>query len=242
MHEAQLHEENSFITLTYNNENLPQDNSLDVHHWQHFAKRLRHRVGKFRFFHAGEYGEANRRPHYHAAIFGLDFHQDRQVCKKSKGNKLYTSPRLTDIWGKGDVWIGNLTPDSAAYIAKYITKKITGDDALEHYLHVNEETGEITELKPEYATQSRNPGIGNAWFEKYHDDLYPDDFAIFKEQRAKVPRYYDRKLKETRPELHKKILDARMQRSRDNPDNTRERRETIEKVTEARLKMKTTTL
>jgi hypothetical protein len=74
VHEASLHEHNSFITLTYNDENLPADGSLDVRHWQLFMKRLRKRHGSgIRYFHCGEYGSKHRRPHYHACLFGLDF-------------------------------------------------------------------------------------------------------------------------------------------------------------------------
>lgn len=40
-HEALLHQENSFITLTYDDEHLPWDRGLRKKHWQDFAKRLR---------------------------------------------------------------------------------------------------------------------------------------------------------------------------------------------------------
>lgn len=99
VHEAQLHSRNCFITLTYNDEHLPENESLDVEHWQLFAKKLRHRFGKFRFLHCGEYGELGR-PHYHALLFGLDFGHDRIKLKKKDGNELFTSESLDKPGGK----------------------------------------------------------------------------------------------------------------------------------------------
>ena len=39
VHEAQMHQENSFITLTYEHE--PESKSINVEHFQKFMKRLR---------------------------------------------------------------------------------------------------------------------------------------------------------------------------------------------------------
>lgn len=134
-HESRMHERNSFLTLTYNDEKLPTDLSLNVTHWQLFAKRLRKSISKnkpphnkFRFYHCGEYGEQTLRPHYHAIMFGLDFVDSRKPHKKSGEHTLYTSERLTEIWGKGHVYIGDCTPQSCDYVSKYVTKKIVGDE------------------------------------------------------------------------------------------------------------------
>lgn len=43
-HEASLHTNNCFITLTYDNDNLPADGSLTKPHWQQFMKNLRKRL------------------------------------------------------------------------------------------------------------------------------------------------------------------------------------------------------
>ena len=87
MHEAhpEINKDNCFITLTFNDENLPKDKSLDVRTFQLFMKRLRKKVKKpLRFYHSGEYGEIKRRPHYHALIFGYDF-PDKQRFRKNNG-------------------------------------------------------------------------------------------------------------------------------------------------------------
>jgi hypothetical protein len=73
---------------------------------------------------------------------------------------VYKSDTLDELWGQGITEIGNVTFDSAAYVARYIMKKVTGPMAEEHYEVLQEETGEIGEREPEYTTMSRRPGIG----------------------------------------------------------------------------------
>lgn len=124
VHEAQMWPQNSFITLTYRPEDLPQGGSLNVEHYQLFMKKLRARnTGhKIRFFHCGEYGEKLSRPHYHAILFNYDF-PDKKVFSEKNGNTIYTSELLEDIWGKGFCTIGDVTFQSAAYVARYVMKK-----------------------------------------------------------------------------------------------------------------------
>ena len=75
VHEAAAYDCNAFITLTYDEENLPADGSLNYDHFQLFMKRLRKAIepNKVRFYMCGEYGEENGRPHFHACLFGYDF-------------------------------------------------------------------------------------------------------------------------------------------------------------------------
>lgn len=181
VHEASLYEDNCFITLTYNKEHLPKDLSLNKKHFQDFMKRLRKRFGAgVRYFHCGEYGEKNARPHYHACLFNFDF-KDKILFKQSGGNPLYISKALSELWPFGFSTIGNVTFDSAAYVARYVTKKITGDKAVRHY------NGRL----PEYATMSRRSGLGAVWFAKYYSDIYPSDFVVVSGKRLKPPKYYD---------------------------------------------------
>ena len=155
MHEASLHERNCFITLTYRPEDLPADGSVDVRHWQLFAKRLRKRLGPFRFLHVGEYGETNYRPHYHACIFGQDFSADRVLTKEVGDSKHYTSPTLESVWGHGYTHIGLLTMTSAAYVSRYCVKKLTGPQGKESRRRIDTDTGEEYFVRPEYLTMSR---------------------------------------------------------------------------------------
>lgn len=191
-HEASLHKNNCFITLTYSDEFLPRDKSLNVKHFQDFMKRLRKEYGPgIRFYHCGEYGEKYQRPHYHACLFNFDF-PDKQVWKRVRNSTYYTSESLQNLWGFGYCTIGEVTFESAAYVARYILKKQTGKTAYLKYTELDYDTGEIlNEIKPEYTTMSRKPGIAKHWFEQYHSDVYPDDFIVLRGKKLKPPKYYD---------------------------------------------------
>lgn len=191
MHEAQMHKENTYITLTYNEEHLPINESLDVKHWQDFMKALRHSLPnkKIRFFHCGEYGGLHKRAHYHAIIFGHEFRDKIPWGTSPDGSPLYMSQKLTDIWSKGNTVIGDLTFQSAAYVARYIVKKINGKKAELHYTHITRH-GEIVQRKPEYATMSRNKGIGSSWYEKYKSDVYPSGYCVINGRKTGPPKYY----------------------------------------------------
>lgn len=196
-HESQMHEANSFITLTYSDKYLPDDYSVDVRTWQLFMKRLRELVPtKLRFFACGEYGDETLRPHYHALIFGWDFHDDRKLFKVERGSNLYESPTLSKAWTFGSALLGGVTYKSAAYCARYVVKKVGGPKAADHYIRVHPLTSELVRVKPEFATQSRRDGLGTTWFNKYKSDAFPSDFLVADGTMHRVPRFYDRKLAE----------------------------------------------
>lgn len=205
VHEAQMHAQTSFLTLTYDDDHLPEDRSIDVRHWQLFAKKLRKKMGPFRFLHCGEYGEKNLRPHYHAIIFGHDFHKDRTVFSRKKGKPLWISQELTDTWENGFSTIGTVTFDSAAYVASYCVKKASGRQSQEIYERVRKDTGEVWQVKPEYATMSRRPGLGYSWYQKFKKDVYPEDVVIQKGQVFRPPAYYDTLLEKEDRQLWEKI-------------------------------------
>jgi hypothetical protein len=192
IHEAQLHEKNSFITLTYRNEDLPEDRSVHKEELQKFFKRLRKNTGaKIRYFACGEYGDKTSRPHYHAIIFGYDF-PDKQLWSINNGNALYRSGLLEKTWKKGHSLIGEVTFESAAYVARYVMKKRKGDqeEIEEHYKMVDEETGEIFNIQPEFVLMSRNPGIAHDWVKKFKTDT-DKDYITVRGQKVNLPKYYD---------------------------------------------------
>jgi hypothetical protein len=194
VHENQMHEKSSFITLTFNEEELNKRSnpaSVDVRDFQLFMKRLRKKHKGIRFFHCGEYGEKNNRPHYHALIFGYEF-PDRKLWQTRNKQKYYRSAELEQLWPYGHVVIGEVTFTSCAYVARYIMKKQKGKNAETHY--INPTTGEV--INPEYCTMSRKPGIGYEWFEKYKTDVYPNDYCIINGKKIRPPRYYDNLLSE----------------------------------------------
>ncbi len=185
------------MTLTYGTRREPEDGSLRVKDWQDFAKRLRKRCGRFRFFHCGEYGEENFRPHLHAVVFGLDFTGDREYFKTVRGNPLYTSKCLDETWGLGFATIGSVSFESAAYVARYSMKKVHDESSEERFLRVDEETGESFRIRPEYVTMSRRPGIGSKWFEQFSSEVFPADEVVYEGKRFRPPRFYDLKINES---------------------------------------------
>ena len=167
MQEAKLHKDNCFITLTYSDDCIPPDFGLRKADFQGFMKRLRKKVPNVRYFHCGEYGDRTSRPHYHACLFGYDF-PDKVHFTTRNGHKVYTSKILNDTWGYGITEIGDLTFDSAAYVARYVVKKLSISDAssdeaikafTDKYSWVNWQTGEIVIRPPEYITMSLKPAI-----------------------------------------------------------------------------------
>jgi len=235
IHEAVLHEDTSFITLTYRDEALPRFGSLLMDDWQKFFKRLRKRCGKVRFFGCGEYGEKFGRPHYHACLFGLDF-PDKVLWTVRGEHKVYRSPLLESVWTDGQSEIGSLTFESAAYVARYCLKKVTGKRAAEHYECVDPDTGEVGSRLPEFATMSRRPGIGSKWFEEFGAEVYPSDEVIVRGHPAKPPRFYDKLLAAQDEEASVELQKARAG-SRVRKDETRARLRVREVCATARVNL-----
>jgi len=218
-HESKLHSENSFITLTYDEENVPQSGSLVKEDFQKFMKNLRwhNREKTIRFFHCGEYGDENNRPHYHACIFGHDF-PDKILWKTVNEIPYYTSEKLGRLWDKGWSTIGEVTFESAAYAARYITKKITGPHAQFHYTREDEKTGEIYNIEPEYTTMSRRPGIGHGWYERFKTDCYPHDFVVLRGVKMQPAKYYLNQLQKEHELTAKKVAAKRQLNKAKNVD------------------------
>lgn len=258
MHEAQITHElareagsqkpshSCFLTLTYDDRRIPEDaldedgewtRSLYKHHWQNFAKKVRRDLGKFRYLHCGEYGDANGRPHYHALVFGHDFSEDSLPLERGSGGlPLRVSAYLTEAWPHGYHSIGTVDFQSASYVAKYTTKKKTGDLA-DTNERVDPTTGLTWTVNPEYATMSRNPGLGKAWFDRYHKDVYPSNHVIINGKPFKPPSFYDQLLERRDPALAKRMRTERQGEIRKTIwDYTDERLDTKAELAERRLK------
>jgi len=193
VHEASLSDVNCFITLTY--DSPPPGNSLRYKDFQDFMKRLRFKFRQFtiRFYMCGEYGEEFDRPHMHAILFGFDF-LDRTYWSKSPGGaKMYRSKTLEELWPFGFSSVGAVTFESAAYVARYCLKKMTGSRAAAHYRTVDIETGEVLDRVPEFNKMSLKPGIGADWLERFTSDVYPKGVVV-RPGGAEfgAPRYYDK--------------------------------------------------
>lgn len=170
MLESNLHEANSFITLTYDEEHLPTGGNLSPKDLQDFLKRLRSALEpvRVRFYAVGEYGDETRRPHYHLALFGYmpDDHKARNclcvVCRS---------------WGKGSCDVGTLTEQSAAYIAGYVLNKLS------HKEYIG-----VLGLVPEFCRMSLRPhGIGGGAVVHLRDSLIDSDGVIHPACDVDVP-------------------------------------------------------
>lgn len=244
MHEAQLHDENCFITLTYNDDHLPDGNELDYRDFQLFMKRLRKKFKgkKIRFFMCGEYGEQFRRPHFHACLFGINFN-DRVHFKRTKaGSEIYTSRILDSLWcdrfgnSMGYATIGDVNFDSAGYVARYVMKKGYGHDDSD-YNYINLETGEVTKQTKEFTRMSLKDGIGTGFYKKYKSDMFPHDICVVNGVAQKPPKFYFKKLKTDDPLLYEQITFARESKAMKRAsDNIQERLEVREKVLKAKTK------
>lgn len=239
IHEAQLHRDtggNCYITLTYDDKNLPYcvDEetgemlpTLVKRDMVLFLKRLRKMFGpKIRFFQCGEYGEENQRPHHHAILFNHEF-KDQKFWKTVNGFPVYVSETLSKLWPYGIHAIGEVTFESAAYVARYILKKANGNKAYSHY------RGRL----PEYVTMSRRPGIADGWFKKFSGDCYPSDKITLRGRKMRPPKFYDSRYELEHKEELAGIKSKRMEEAKKSPDNTPERRKAREGVKQAQVKM-----
>jgi len=210
VNEANLHEHNAFITLTYRDDALPVslggggNPTLLPRDLQLFFKRLRKHYGTgIKYFACGEYGSKTLRPHYHACVFNLNF-SDKIPYKKTGQNILYTSKVLDKIWSHGNCIIGDLTFDSAAYVARYCVEKLNGPAAI----YYDEQA-----IEPEFVRMSLKPAIGKAHFDKFSSDIYPIDSCIINSLNSKPSRYYDKLLKISNPNLYNSVKISRINKS-----------------------------
>ena len=260
IHESSLFENNCFITLTFNEDTVNSRGTLVKSDFQNFMKRLRKRfvglepVSKgtgyvltsdqldstehhypIRYFHCGEYGSKHSRPHHHACIFNFDF-PDKVLLESRGTNHYYRSAELEKLWPFGYSMIGHVTVDSAAYVARYILKKMNGKLADDYYKRYDLLTGEEYQLQPEYTTMSRRPGIAAAWFKQNPSSVYPKDYVTSGGKSFKSPRFYDNMYELSHPEEFLKVKNKRKLDSMLNSDdNTPARLRVREKVLQSKL-------
>lgn len=242
LHERKMHDQSCFLTLTYDNENLPTVGTLVKEHLQGFHKRLHNRLldlrGRgIRYYGVGEYGDITRRPHYHSIVFGFDFPDKLMYSENRRGDKIYSSKLADEIWSFGAVRIGEVNFESAAYCARYCIKKVPKlERDAGHYI-VYDADGVIHERLPEFAHMSRRPGIGMSYFEKYGGEIQKHDNVIVNGRAVPSIRYYDQKIEAVDPtamELIKRKRRAKGVWSERQVD----RRRTKERLAEATAKQK----
>jgi hypothetical protein len=217
-HEAQTSKKSCFATLTYNDDEIPDDLSVRKEHWQLFAKRLRKKAGKFRYLATGEYGDDTARPHYHALIFGMDFLDDRYKWRTERRGAhsydVFRSPTIESVWPYGNIELADATFASISYVARYTVKKLNGQDEMD-YLERVSFIGEVWHVAPEFIVSSRRPGLGRDWIKKYWRDVYPCDFVLVEGKKFKPPAYYDNYMKEQHPEVWDAVYRKRIEGAND---------------------------
>lgn len=177
------HRQAAFTTLTYDDRWLPP--SLEKPQLQRWLKRFRKRMGPsrpIRFFASGEYGEQNKRPHYHAILFGAD---------ETDGMA------IQETWSLGHTKTFNVSTATINYVAGYTSKKISDVWETKKGERVDPDTGLVYTWQPPFIQMSRRPGIGgNA--RQYTQSWRK--FAINNGQRQPVPKFLHDAWKQTATE------------------------------------------
>lgn len=164
-------------------------------------------------------------------LFGEDFCKDRERIEDSRsGFAQYTSPTLTRLWGNGRATISEVSFESAAYVARYCLKKITGSGS--KFIYAGR--------KPEFVTMSRRPGIGAGFFDEFKTDIYPHDEVIpgIGRPPSLPPKYFDRLLERVDPTLHALVKKNRVEGLDffSDPNSTDTRLATRERIKQLTIK------
>lgn len=258
VNEASLWAENVFVTLTYREDSLPRSPvsglpSLRPKDFVLFMKLLRTRrfrgsslrrgevwLGP-RFFQAGEYGALGR-PHHHAILFNCGF-TPSAVVRRTASSVLYRSAELEELWPHGFSSFGEVTFESAAYVARYTVKKFAAvvagasGSGGQAPAGVDQRIAEPPELRvPEYLTMSRRPGIGAGWLAKYESDVFPEDELRVGRYVMRPPRYYQEQVRKRRPAMVARVEAVR--RAKRDPSRGSEQRVARGRIQEAKLKLR----
>ena len=181
VHESQMCVESMFLTLTFDDDCLiERGQNLDKRDLQLFNKRLRKfALSKLRYFACGEYGSLNGRPHYHELVFGYRF-PDLEPWSSRDGVTCYRSATLESLWPYGFSLVGDVTPESCAYVARYVVKK-------------QETEGRYVDRPKEFVLMSRRPGLGRPWIDRYSGEVYGNESGtvLVGGYPCRPPRYYD---------------------------------------------------
>lgn len=222
-----------FITLTYDDEHLPGDMSLNKKHIQDFIKRVKRYFNSsaenpIRQTYCGEYGEKNGRPHYHAILYNCDFADKKRHYKSDGGHQVFTSEILSRLWDSGHAEFGYATPGSIAYVYKYILKKKTRSEKRQPL--ILEIDGVTYEVAHEFVESSRNPGIGAHM--KAHPSL-KKGFLSVNGVKQKIPKYLMEDLKTSDPSLYEELRNLKSDYALAQPIETelrKKQKETAQKL------------
>lgn len=212
-HEGMLHDHVSVLTLTYDDDHLPQDGSLVRSHLTQFIEKVRYRYrGQIvRFFGCGEYGEKSLRPHYHLILFGPEIVDKVPARKGKSGQVLYSSQLLDECWdNRGFVVCEEFHVQAAAYIAAYIMKKKDFDSDENGFYEAVDPDGVISRRVAPFVTSSQRPAIGDSFFFKYRDSIYGPSGIVLDGKPCPPVKRYDELMRLHFPDEWENILYDRM--------------------------------
>lgn len=206
-----------FITLTYDDKNLPEGDllpSLCKRDMQLFIKRLR-KVAKFRirYYAVGEYGDKTQRPHYHAIIFGI--HYDL--------NEVYSL--VEDAWNLGLIHIGTVSEASVGYVTKYLISNFK----------------DIGAREPPFSIMSRRPGLGSDYLIRmrgYYEGKVDRNYYPRPEgKKDSLPRYYRDRLyskveRQVQAKLQLEVIDEKWREDKKKYDHKGKKRSFTEMLEE----------
>lgn len=177
--EAKVSNYSLFVTLTYDEEHVPEGLNVNKRDVQLFLKRLRKNFasGSLRYYIVSEYGDHTFRPHYH----GLFFFKD----KPQNEAKLFDI--ITDSWQNGFCKYGKVELASIVYCTKYCLKKGSTPP------------GRV----PVFRLMSKmNGGLGFNYIDSmgvFHVDTGNYNVAVDDGQRCRMPKYYKDLLRKNNP-------------------------------------------
>lgn len=157
-----------FVTLTYDDDNLPfanEHNTLVKSDLQKFFKRLRKNGETVRYYAVGEYGTKTLRAHYHVILFNCN-------------NIL----NIEKSWKLGHLKVDRVEGASIHYVTKY------------HVNRTNYPEGSL----PPFALMSKKPALGSDYIQRmsdYHEgNINRAFYTEYGGKKQKLPRYYRDKL------------------------------------------------
>lgn len=198
--ESQMSDWNYFVTLTYDEDNVPRSPSgaltLRKSDVRSFLVRLREVLGSgLRTLGCAEYGETTHRPHYHIIFFGKELTDLVPYSRSGNGSDiLFESETVTRAWGMGRVLIGKANYTTISYVAGYVLKKVKGKNADSYYGDREHETL--------VAVTRNGGGIGSSWFDRFYNDIFSAGALVHDGRQFPVPRYFKLKLKAMFPDRY----------------------------------------
>lgn len=231
--ESKKSDNNHFITLTYNDENLPMLDEITTENgitytktddWKgvlvpdHLTKFI-HDIRQYfyrknglkntKYLACGEYGTENGRPHYHIIFFGLPLNAEDFYNTKIIDKNYFSQHKLIEkYWDRGFSYVSTATWNTIAYVSRYVTKKLYGNNADDE----RAQKGQI----PEFIRMSK--GIAKEYWEKNKDSILKTDSITIRNAKGvhqtKPPRYFYRLLEKEDREMYQEIKNRHIEQNK----------------------------